>query len=124
MLNNNSNVCYDTLEAVPYSVSAVRTLDGDTWHVWTFSIVDRNKESEGLGLYFLTAKLPNAQVCCLWLLRGLSSTVFHFEVISSALSLCGSPSNCLFLNLAFLNEKIGVTICSRKCSENIIKWSR
>lgn len=30
MLNNNNNVCYDTLEAMPYFVSAVRTLDGDT----------------------------------------------------------------------------------------------
>lgn len=60
--NNNNNVCYDTLEAMLYFVSAVRTLDGDTVCVWMFSTMDRDKESQGLSLYFLTVKFLNAQV--------------------------------------------------------------
>lgn len=62
MLNNNNNVCYDTLEAMPYFVSAVGTLDRDTECVWTFSAMDRDEESEGLSLHFLTVKFLNAQV--------------------------------------------------------------
>lgn len=55
MLNNN-NVRYDTLEAMLYFIST------DTECVWMFSTMDRDKESEGLSLYFLTMKFLNAQV--------------------------------------------------------------